>query len=69
MENIKLKITEAIDLLCEKYKDDPYMISKTENFISNQLPLVLQNIEKNHADRVQRERGHCRSDLCGQEDE
>lgn len=54
MENIKLKITEAIDLLCEKYKDDPYMISKTENFICNQLPLVLQNIEKNHADRVQR---------------
>ena len=54
MENIKLKITEAIDILCEKYKDDPYMISKTENFICNQLPLVLQNIEKNHADRVQR---------------
>lgn len=54
MENIKLKITEAIDLLCEKYKDDPYMISKTENFICNQLPLVLQNIEKNHTDRAQR---------------
>lgn len=54
MENMKLKITEAIDILCEKYKDDPYMISKTENFICNQLPLVLQNIEKNHADRVQR---------------
>jgi hypothetical protein len=54
MENIKSKITEAIDTLCEKYKDDPYMISKTENFICNQLPLVLQNIEKNHADRVQR---------------
>jgi hypothetical protein len=54
MENIKSKIIETIENICEKYQDDPYMIYKTENFICNQLPIILQTIEKNHAERVQR---------------
>jgi hypothetical protein len=48
------KINDAINALCEKYKDDPFMSAKTESFICNQLPIVLENIEKNHAEQVQR---------------
>lgn len=48
------KINDAINALCEKYKDDPFMSAKTESFICNQLPIVLENIEKNHIEQVQR---------------
>ena len=48
------KINETIKSLCEKYKDDSFMISKTEHLICHQLPVLLQNIEKTHAMQVQR---------------
>ncbi len=48
------KINETIKILCEKYKDDSFMSSKTEHLICNQLPVLLLNIEKTHAMQVQR---------------
>jgi hypothetical protein len=48
------KINDAITTLYEKYKDDPFMSAKTESFICQQLPILLQNIEKNHVEQVQR---------------
>jgi hypothetical protein len=48
------KINDAIKSLYEKYKDDPFMSAKTESFICQQLPILLQNIEKNHVEQVQR---------------
>lgn len=48
------KINDAIKSLCEKYKDNAFMSAKTESFICQQLPILLQNIEKNHADQAQR---------------
>ena len=48
------KINDAVSALYEKYKDDPFMSAKTESFICQQLPILLQNIEKNHVEQVQR---------------
>ena len=48
------KINDIIKSLCEKYKDDPFMCAKTESFICQQLPIILQNIEKTHVEQVQR---------------
>ncbi len=48
------KINDTIKSLCEKYKDNAFMSAKTESFICQQLPVLLQNIEKNHADQAQR---------------
>lgn len=48
------KINDAIKSLCEKYKDDTFMCAKMESFICQQLPGILQNIEKNHAEQAQR---------------
>jgi len=48
------KINDAVSALCEKYKDDAFMSAKTESFICQQLPILLQNIEKNHAEQAQR---------------
>ena len=48
------KINDAVSALYEKYKDDPFMSAKTESFICQQLPIVLENIEKNHIEQVQR---------------
>lgn len=48
------KINDVIKSLCEKYKDDTFMCVKTESFICQQLPIILQNIKKNHVEQVQR---------------
>lgn len=48
------KINDAVKSLCEKYRDDAFMSAKTESFICQQLPILLQNIEKNHAEQAQR---------------
>lgn len=50
----QIKINETIKTLCEKYKDDPFMSAKTENFICDQLTIILNNIDKNHAEQAQR---------------
>lgn len=43
-----------ISHLFEKYKDDPYMYSRTYNYICFQLPNILDNMNKNHIQRTQR---------------
>jgi len=48
------KINDTIAILCEKYRDNTFMSVKTESFICNQLPVILQNIEKTHDQQVQR---------------
>ena len=48
------KIQDAIKSLYEKYKDNPFMTAKTDNFICQQLPVILQNIEKTHVEQAQR---------------
>lgn len=48
------KINDAVKSLCEKYKDDAFMSAKMESFICQQLPGILQTIEKNHVEQAQR---------------
>lgn len=48
------KSLETIQELNEKYKDDLYMLNKTHNYICSQLPVFLDNLKKNHEDRIQR---------------
>ena len=48
------KINDTINILCEKYKNNAFMSGKTQSFICNQLPIILQNIEKTHEEQVQR---------------
>jgi hypothetical protein len=45
---------ETIQELYEKYKDNVYMLNKTHNYICSQLPVFLDNLKKNHEDRIQR---------------
>ena len=49
-EQAKQKIYEIYAI----YKDDPYMISKTNHYITRQLPYILENIKQNHAYNQQR---------------
>jgi hypothetical protein len=44
----------VLDLLFEKYRDDPYMLSKTHNYVCNQLPNILENLRIQHEQRVSR---------------
>lgn len=44
------KVTE----LYTKYKDDPYMAPRFQNFMCCQLAPMMEQIEKNHNERVQR---------------
>jgi len=56
-EDISLKIKEAnniVESIYLKYKNDPYMLSKTHVFICNQLPNVLENMHQNHEERATR---------------
>jgi hypothetical protein len=48
------KITECVSKLYEKYETHPYMKDAAYNYICNRLPSILENIEKTHAERVQR---------------
>ena len=48
------KINDAVSAMCEKYKDNAFMSAKTESFICQQLPGILQTIEKNHVEQAQR---------------
>jgi len=43
-----------IEHLFEKYRDDPYMLSKTHNYVTFQLPHILNNLKKEHEERIQR---------------
>lgn len=43
-----------IHSIYDKYESYPYMLSKTNNYIINQLPTILDNINTTHIERQQR---------------
>jgi hypothetical protein len=43
-----------INSIYDKYESYPYMLSKTNNYIINQLPTILDNINTTHIERQQR---------------
>lgn len=45
---------QVIQDLFTKYADNPYMLERTNNYICNQLPALLENMKTNHEERVQR---------------
>ena len=49
-----VQITDCVSTLYAKYMNHPYMKEATYNYICNRLPSILENIEKTHAERVQR---------------
>lgn len=44
----------TITELWEKYQDDPYMQAKLHNYVSIQLPTIMENIKRTHDERQQR---------------
>ena len=54
MEEWKEHSIQIIKEIYETYKDDPYMISKTNHYINRQLPFILENIKQNHIISQQR---------------
>jgi len=48
------KYQEAVGALFEKYREDPYMISRVQHLITNQLPSMLDHISKTRDLRLQR---------------
>jgi len=45
---------KTIEDLYAKYASDPYMLSKTHNYVCFQLPTILENMKKSHEERQQR---------------
>jgi hypothetical protein len=43
-----------INSLYDKYENNPYMLSKTHNYILNQLPILLENMNASHVERQTR---------------
>ena len=54
LEEWKEQSKKTIDNIYEIYKHDPYMISKTNHYITRQLPFILENIKQNHISSKQR---------------
>ena len=54
LEEWKEQAKQKIDEIYETYKHDPYMISKTNHYITRQLPFILENIKQNHVYSQQR---------------
>jgi len=54
IEKKKMQSYKAVDDLFLKYLNDPYMLEKTHNYICNQLPIVLGNMQHVHDNRVNR---------------
>ena len=54
LEEWKEQAKQKIDQIYDLYKDDPFMISKTNHYITRQLPFVLENIKHNHLCNQQR---------------
>jgi hypothetical protein len=44
----------TINGLYDKYENNPYMLSKINNYVVNQLPTILENINANHIERQTR---------------
>lgn len=45
---------DIVDKVFMKYKDDPYMTSRIYNYIYFQFPCIIDNMKKEHDERVQR---------------
>ena len=54
LEEWKEQAKQKIDQIYDLYKDDPFMISKTNHYITRQLPFVLENIKHNYLCNQQR---------------
>jgi len=54
LEEWKEQAKKTIDNIYETYQHDPYMISKTNHYITRQLPFILENIKQNHISSQQR---------------
>jgi hypothetical protein len=54
LQEWKEQSKKTIDEIYEIYKNDPYMISKTNHYITRQLPFILENIKQNHISSQQR---------------
>lgn len=50
----KKQCSEIINELLEKYSNDDYMLTKTHNYICNQLPTFIDNIKRSHEERMVR---------------
>lgn len=48
------QMIETITAIHQKYKSDEYMGPKFHNFICNQLATTLENMDRNHQERIQR---------------
>ena len=54
LEEWKEQAKKTIDDIYKTYQNDPYMISKTNHYITRQLPFILENIKQNHLSSQQR---------------
>ena len=45
---------QTVEDLYKKYADNPYMFAKTHNYVCYQLPAILENIQKTHTERQNR---------------
>ena len=54
LEEWREQAKKTIDNIYETYQHDPYMISKTNHYITRQLPFILENIKQNHISSQQR---------------
>lgn len=64
LEEWRENAKNTIDNIYLQYKDDPYMISKTNHYINRQLPFILENIKQTHALSQQRI-----EDLCFEQEQ
>lgn len=48
------KSINAIRAIYDKYANDTYMLNRTYHYINEQLPTILENMQKNHEQRQQR---------------
>jgi hypothetical protein len=54
MESLRENCEKTIQEVCEKYKENPYMLQRIRNHIINYLPNTLEYELKNHEKRVLR---------------
>ena len=54
MELLRENCEKTIQEVCEKYKENPYMLQRIRNHIINYLPSTLEYELKNHEKRVLR---------------
>jgi hypothetical protein len=57
MDPYAVQMTQSITTvsqLMEKYRDNPYMFAKINNYVCFQLPNIMENIRKNHEERQHR---------------